>query len=52
MGYVNGEVKSCSLCGFCNVSVSVYAVVVYLVIQIDVSNFMKFTASKTQVAPP
>ena len=48
---VQGEVKSYSLYGFCDASLSAYATVVYLVVQTDVGRFMKFIASKTRVSP-
>ena len=48
---VHSEVKSYSLYGFCDASLSAYAAVVYLVVQTDVGRFVKFTASKTRVAP-
>ena len=48
---VGGEIVSYRLCGFCDASVSAYAAVVYIVIQTESGNFLKFVASKTQVAP-
>ena len=47
---VDGEVMSYNLCAFCDVSISAYAAVVYLVIQTKNGNFVKFVASKTRVA--
>ena len=37
--------------GFCDASLSAYAAVVYLVVQTDVSRFVKFVTSKMRVAP-
>jgi hypothetical protein len=48
---VHGEVKSYSLYGFCDASLSAYAAVVYLVVQTDEGRFVKFIVSKTRVAP-
>ena len=52
--YFNGidsKIVSCSLCGFCDASVSAYAAVVCLVICTENGNFVKFIASNTRVAP-
>ena len=48
---VQGKVKSHSLYGFCDASLTAYAAVVYLVIQTDVGRFVKFIVSKPRVAP-
>lgn len=48
---VNSEVKTYSLCGFCDASTGAYAAVVYLVIETTNSSFVKFAASKTRVSP-
>ena len=48
---VNGEVRSYQLYGFCDASIRAYAAVVYLAIETDVGNYVKFVVSKTRVAP-
>ena len=48
---VNGEVRLYQLYGFCDASIRAYAAVVYLVIETDVGNYVKFVVSKTHVAP-
>ena len=46
-----GDIKSYSLYGFCDASLSTYAAVVYLVAQTDVGRLVKLVISKTRVTP-
>ena len=51
VGGFNLEVKSYCLNGFCDTSMSAYAVVVYLAVGNGADRLLKFVTSKTQVAP-
>ncbi len=48
---VNQNVKSYSLCGFCDASNRAYAAVVYLLMKTDTDCHVRFVASKTRVSP-
>ena len=48
---VPGELISSTLCGFCDASLKAYARVVYLLLEANSRNSVKFVAAKTRIAP-
>ena len=48
---VNSKIFSYHLCGYCNVSLSAYVAVVYLLIESEDGFHMRFVVAKTRVAP-
>ena len=52
--YLSGieeEILAYKLCGYCDASLTVYAAVIYLLIETESDSYMRFVASKTRVAP-
>lgn len=48
---VKDIVLSYKLCGYCNASISAYAAVIYLLIEMSSGSLMRFVVDKTRVAP-
>lgn len=48
---MDGRVISYTLCGFCDASLGVYAAVVYLLMETEMGQSVRFLAAKTRVSP-
>ena len=51
MDGVNSKILSYHLCSYCDASLSAYAAVVYLLIELEDGFHMRFVVAKTRVAP-